>query len=170
MKTKKIALCGLFTALALILFVVEAQIPLPVPVPGIKLGLANIITVTALYLLGRKEACIILLVRIFLGSLYAGFSALPYSLCGGICSMAAVLLVRRLLQKKQQWVTGVLGAVAHNLGQLAMAAVLTQTPSILIYLPVLVLAGLATGVLTGFCTQLATTRLEKIFQSKNTSV
>lgn len=158
-KAKKLAVSGLLTALALVIFVLEAQIPMPIPVPGVKLGLANIITVCAVYLLGKKEACGILLARIVLGSLFAGFSTLPYSLCGGLLSILAVLLVQRVLNDKQIWVTGVVGGIAHNLGQMAMAVLITQTPSILVYLPVLLIFGILTGIFTGLCTQLCVTRL-----------
>lgn len=167
MKTKKLAAAAVLTAFALVVFLIEAQIPMPVPVPGVKLGLANVITVTALYLLGWREACAILLVRIVLGSLYTGFSTLPYSLCGGIVSMAAVMLTRRLISEKQIWVTGVIGGMAHNLGQMAMAAIITATPSVLIYLPVLLIAGIFTGVLTGLCTQFSTARLGRFFSKQN---
>lgn len=163
MKTKKLAAAGVFTALALVIFLLEAQIPLPIPVPGVKLGLANVITVAAVFLLGRKEACGILIARILLSSLFAGFSTLPYSLCGGLLSMAAVLLVRRILKEKQLWVTGVLGGLAHNVGQMAMAVLITRTPSILIYLPVLLICGIFTGLLTGLCTQLCVSRLRGKF-------
>lgn len=163
MKTKKLAAAGVFTALALVIFLLEAQIPLPIPVPGVKLGLANVITVAAVFLLGRKEACGILMARIVLGSLFAGFSTLPYSLCGGLLSMAAVLLVRRILKEKQLWVTGVLGGLAHNVGQMAIAVLITRTPSILIYLPVLLICGIFTGLLTGLCTQLCVSRLRGKF-------
>lgn len=163
MKTKKLAAAGVFTALALVIFLLEAQIPLPIPVPGVKLGLANVITVAAVFLLGRKEACGILIARIVLGSLFAGFSTLPYSLCGGLLSMAAVLLVRRILKEKQLWVTGVLGGLAHNVGQMAVAVLITRTPSILIYLPVLLICGIFTGLLTGLCTQLCVSRLRGKF-------
>lgn len=163
MKTKKLAAAGLFTAFALAIFVLEAQIPLPIPVPGVKLGLANIITVAAVFLLGKKEACGILFARILLGSLFAGFSTLPYSLCGGLCAIASVLLIRRIITDKQIWVTCVVSGLVHNLGQMAMAVLITRTPSILIYLPVLIICGIVTGVLTGLCTQLCVLRLREKF-------
>lgn len=164
MKTKKLAFSGLLTALALVIFIVEAQIPMPIP--GVKLGLANVITVSAVFLLGGKEACLILLARILLGSLFAGASTLPYSLCGGLCSIVTVLLARRIVREKQMWVLCVLGGIAHNLGQMAMAVFITRTPSILIYLPVLLISGIVTGTFTGLCTQLCVPRLRGKFHMK----
>lgn len=164
MKTKKLAASGLLTALALVIFIVEAQIPMPIP--GVKLGLANIITVSAVFLLGGKDACAILLARILLGSLFSGASTLPYSLCGGIVSIVTVLLVRRIVRNRQIWVICVLAGITHNLGQMAMAALITQTPSILIYLPVLILSGIVTGVFTGLCTQLCVLRLRGKFHNE----
>lgn len=154
MSARKLARMGLLTAVALTIFMVEAQIPAPVPLPGIKLGLSNIITVFAVFALGPGEAAGILFARIFLGSAFAGnFSAILYSGAGGLCAIAVTIGLRKILTHKQLWVAGILGAIAHSLGQMAAAMVLTGTPSLLIYLPVMVICSVITGLFTGLCAQ-----------------
>lgn len=162
MKTKKLTTMALLTALALILFTVEAQIPPPVPIPGVKLGLANIITVYAMFALGPKEALCILLARVFLGSVFSGqMSTLFYSLSGGLLCYCAMLLLRKILTEQQIWVCSVIGAVFHNIGQMGMALMIFQSPSVLIYLPLLMLSGIVTGLFTGLCAQFLLRRLRK---------
>ena len=162
MKTKKLTTMALLTALALILFTVEAQIPPPVPIPGVKLGLANIITVYAMFALGPKEALCILLARVFLGSVFSGqMSTLFYSLSGGLLCYCAMLLLRKLLTEQQIWVCSVIGAVFHNIGQMGMALMIFQSPSVLIYLPLLMLSGIVAGLFTGLCAQFLLRRLRK---------
>ena len=162
MKTKKLTTMALLTALALILFTVEAQIPPPVPIPGVKLGLANIITVYAMFALGPKEALCILLARVFLGSVFSGqMSTLFYSLSGGLLCYCAMLLLRKILTEQQIWVCSVIGAVFHNIGQMGMALMIFQSPSVLIYLPLLMLSGIVAGLFTGLCAQFLLRRLRK---------
>ena len=154
MKTRKITQMPLLTAIALPTFMVEAQIPALVPVPGVKLGLSNIITVFAVFAMGPKEAAAILFVRIFLGAVFAGnFSTLFYSAAGGALAIGGTILRRKLLTKKQLWVAGVLGAVAHSIGQMAMAIAITQTVGLVSYLPVMIVCSIITGLFTGFCAQ-----------------
>lgn len=158
--TKRITKAALLTALALILFAVEAQIPAPVPIPGVKLGLANIITVYAIFALGPWDALAILLVRIFLGSVFTGaMSAMLYSLAGGLLCWLTMLLARRIVTEKQIWVCSVFGAMAHNLGQILMAIAILRTAAVLVYLPALLLSGILTGLFTGVCAQLVYKRL-----------
>lgn len=152
MKTKRLTTMALLTAIALTIFMVEAQIPPIVPIPGVKLGLANIVTVFAVFALGPAEAALILFARIFLGSIFAGnFSSILFSAAGGTCAIGVTILLRRVLTGKQLWVAGSLGAVAHSVGQIAVAVFWTGTSSVLIYLPVLA----AISIVTGFCTGLA---------------
>jgi len=152
---------ALLTAAALILFTVEAQIPAPVPIPGIKLGLANIITVYAMFALGPVDTLCILLVRVFLGSVFSGaMVTLLYSLAGGLLCYLIMLLLRRLLTQRQIWVCGVIGAVFHNLGQTFVAIALFRSLSVAVYLPVLMLSGMITGLFTGLCAQLLIRRLD----------
>ncbi|MDY4583381.1 MAG: Gx transporter family protein [Candidatus Faecousia sp.] len=159
MKTRKLTLLALLSAIALTIFMVEAQLPALVPVPGIKLGLANIVTVFTVFALGPGEGAAVLAVRIFLGAVFAGnFSTIFYSAAGGLCAIGVTILLRRILTKKQLWVAGCLGAVAHSLGQMAMAIALTGTPSLAVYLPVMIAASIVTGAFTGLCAQLLVNR------------
>jgi heptaprenyl diphosphate synthase len=145
---------ALLTAVALILFTVEAQIPPPVPIPGVKLGLANIITVYAMFALGAADALGILLARVLLGSMFSGaMMTLFYSLSGGLLCWLLMLSLRRVLTKQQIWVCGVLGAVAHNVGQTLAAIAVFQTLAVAAYFPLLVLSGIIAGLFTGLCAQ-----------------
>ncbi len=165
MGIKRLARDAVLTAAALTIFIVELQLPELVPIPGVKLGLANIVTVTALFTLGAPDALAILLCRILLGSLFAGnLMALLYSLSGGLLSFAVLLLMRKLLTKKQLWVASVFAAMAHNLGQIAAAILVTSTPSLLVYLPVLTVSGIVTGLFTGLTAQYAVGRLKNVLK------
>lgn len=159
--TKRLTRMALLTAAALILFVVEAQLPAPIPVPGVKLGLANIVTVYAMFRLGPKDTLLILLCRVVLGSIFAGqFMTLFYSLAGGLLCWLVMLALRRIVTERQIWACSVMGAIAHNAGQIGVAVAVTQTPGLLIYFPVLLLSGIAAGTLTGVCAQLVYLRLK----------
>ena len=149
-KTKKLALMAALTAIALTIFVAEAQIPPVVPIPGAKLGLANIVTLVAIVLMGRREAGEILLMRILLGSMFTGsVSAMMFSIAGGVLAWAIMCLTVRFFGEKQLWIVSVLAALGHNAGQLAVAVWVTGTVSILTYAPVLVAARVITGAFTG---------------------
>ena len=159
MKTRKLTLLALLTAIALTIVMVEAQIPAIVPIPGIKLGLANIVTVFTVFALGPKEAVLVLAARIFLGAVFAGnFSTIFYSAAGGTLAIAVTIGLRKCLTKKQLWVAGALGAVAHSIGQMAMAVLLTSTPGLLAYLPVMIAVSIVTGTFTGLCAQFLVNR------------
>ena len=159
MKTKKLTLMALLTAIALTIFMIEAQIPPVVPLPGVKLGLANIITVFAVFTLGPREAASILFCRIFLGAVFAGnFSTIFYSAAGGTLAILATILLRKVLTNKQLWVAGAIGAVAHSVGQVGMAILITGTPGIIVYLPPLICISIATGCFTGLCAQFLVNR------------
>lgn len=159
MKTKKLTVMALLTAVALTIFMVEAQIPPLVPLPGVKLGLSNIVTVFAVFALGPGEAAGILFCRIFLGAVFSGnFSAIFYSAGGGFCAILVTILLRKLLSSRQLWVAGALGAVAHSIGQMAVAVVMTGTPSILLYLPAMAAISIVTGLFTGLCAQVLVNR------------
>ena len=153
MRVKRLTRCALLTAIALAIFVLEAQIPIPFPVPGMKLGLSNIITLFALFSFGWKDALAIVVIRILLGNLASG-QVMAYSLGGGLLSFAGMALLCRILTAKQVWAAGAAGGLLHNLGQMAVALAVTRTPGLLIWLPVLLLCGLVTGLFTGLCAQL----------------
>ena len=159
MKTRKMVVLSLLSAIALTIFMVEAQIPALVPIPGIKIGLSNIVTVFVVFAIGPWEGMGVLFVRIFLGAIFAGnFSSILYSAAGGLCAIAITMLLRRLLTRKQLWIAGCLGAVAHSVGQMAMAIFVTGTPSIAVYLPVMVACSIVTGIFTGLCAQFLVNR------------
>ena len=159
LKTKKLTLLALLSAIALTIFMVEAQIPAIVPIPGVKLGLANIVTVFTVFAIGAKEGAAVLFVRIFLGAVFAGnFSTIFYSAAGGFCAIVATILLKKVLTDRQLWVAGCLGAIAHSLGQMAMAIALTGTPTLAIYLPVMIAISIVTGIFTGLCAQFLVNR------------
>lgn len=159
MKTKKLTLLSMLTAIALTIFMVEAQIPALTPIPGIKMGLANIVTVFTVFAIGSKEAAAVLFARIFLGAVFAGnFSTIFYSAAGGIAAIAVTIGLKKILTKKQLWVAGALGAIAHSIGQMAMAIAITQTLGLMAYLPVMILSSIITGTFTGLCAQLLVNR------------
>ena len=158
-KTKKLTLLACLSAIALTIFMIEAQIPPVVPLPGVKLGLANIVTVFAVFALGPGEAASILFCRVFLGAVFAGnFSSIFYSAAGGMLAILVTILLRKVLTHKQLWVAGSLGAVAHSVGQVAMSIIITGTPGIIVYLPPLVAISIVTGLFTGLCAQFLVNR------------
>lgn len=157
---RKLTRCALLSGIALTIFVLEAQIPAFLPIPGFKLGLSNVVTLYALCALGGKEAAAIVFVRILLGNLVTGqVMALLYAFAGGILSFLTMAFALRALPKNQIWVAGILGGIAHNIGQMAVAVALTETPALLYYLPVLLLCALLTGAFTGLTAQLLCKRL-----------
>ncbi len=165
MNHKKLTLMALLTAIALTIFMVEAQIPAIVPIPGVKLGLANIVTVFAVFAMGSKEGLAILLCRVFLGAIFSGnFSTVFYSGAGGICAILTTIGLKYVITPKQLWVAGALGAIAHSIGQMIVAVALTGTPSLLIYLPVMVAISILTGLFTGLCTQILLNRGDKLWK------
>ena len=166
MKTRKLTYMALLTAIALTIFMVEAQIPALVPVPGVKLGLSNIVTVFAVFAMGSGEAAAILFVRIFLGAVFAGnFSTIFYSAAGGALAIGVTILLRRILTNKQLWVAGVLGAIAHSIGQMAMAIAITQTVGLVVYLPMMIICSIITGLFTGLCAQFLLDRGKDIWKT-----
>lgn len=166
MAGKRMTRMALLCAIALTIFMLEAQIPPIVPLPGVRLGLANIVTVFAVFVLSPGEAGGILAGRIFLGSVFAGnFSMIFYSAAGGLLAILMTILLRKILTRKQIWVAGCLGAAAHAVGQMAMAVLLTGTPSILLYLPALLLCSLIAGLFTGLCAQVLINRGKKLWNS-----
>ena len=154
MKPRKLVLLALLTAIALTIFLVEAQLPPLLPVPGIKLGLANIVTVFTVFLLGAREGILVLAARIFLGAVFAGnFSTILYSAAGGALAIALTIALKPLLRENQLWVAGCAGAVAHSIGQMAVAVWVSGTPGLLVYLPILIAVSIVTGLFTGLCAQ-----------------
>lgn len=161
MNVKKLTLLALLTALALIIFVVELRIPPVAPIPGLKLGLANIITVFAVYRFSALECALVLLSRILLGSFFAGsMLTMVYSLSGGVLCLLGMLLLRRIIDRHHMWVCSILGAVLHNIGQTAAAVVMMQSRAVIAYLPFLLCSGCVAGLFTGICAQNVINRLD----------
>ena len=154
MKPRRIAELGVLTGLALILFVIELRLPELTPVPGVKLGLANIVTVFCVFRYKPQETALVVLCRILLGAVFAANpSALLYSAAGAALCLTGMLAVRHILSEKQIWLASVLGAVLHNIGQIAAAVLLMQTTAIIGYLPVLLFSGCIAGFVTGMAAQ-----------------
>ncbi|MEG2000468.1 MAG: Gx transporter family protein [Evtepia sp.] len=156
----------MLSAVAMIVFVIEAQVPVPIPIPGVKLGLANVITLFALRIFGRRAAGMVLLVRIVLGNLVIGqLMAMLYSLAGGVLCWLVMSLLTKFMSQNQIWILSIFGSIAHNVGQLAVAVWITGTPSILVYAPVLLLIGMVTGFFTGKCAQYVIIRMQRLRSS-----
>lgn len=152
MTVRKITLTAMLTGIALIIFIIEAQIPLPVKIPGIKLGLSNIITLVAMVLLGKKEAFSVLIMRIVIGSIFSGgISSLIYSLSGGLCCFAVMCAALKIFGNELIWAVSACGAMAHNFAQLAAANVIMGNLAVFAYMPYLAVSGIVTGIFTGLC-------------------
>ena len=162
MHGRKVAIFGVFTALALIFSYVELLIPINFGIPGAKLGLANLMTVLVLYKMGIKEALALSVTRIILsGFMFGNLFGILYSLSGGLLSF----LVMVLLKKSDRFsVAGVSigGGTAHNIGQLLVAMVVVQTYQVEYYLPVLLVAGEVTGLLIGLVAKEVLKRIQGI--------
>ncbi|MBE6970759.1 MAG: Gx transporter family protein [Ruminococcaceae bacterium] len=154
----------MLTALALGLSTMENMFPVTavIPLPGVKLGLANIVTVFALYRLGSKQALSILIARCLLGSLFAGnFSALLYSLLGGIVAMLVMIGLKHL-QRLSIFGVSIGGAAGHNIGQIAAACITLGNTAVLGYLPILLGVSLITGTITGLVSSLMFRAMQNI--------
>ena len=163
MNVRKITRCALFASVALIIFIVESYIPPVIPVPGFKLGLANVVTLASVYILGRKEAFWILTVRIILGNMFSGqLMSMMYSFCGGYLCFGITALLKNRFGGSTIWALGVAGAISHTLGQTACAYFFFDSEAIFYYGAVLCLAAVITGIFTGLCAQFLT----KYFKEK----
>jgi heptaprenyl diphosphate synthase len=150
-KTKHLTLCAILIALALALSYTERFIPLQmlIPLPGVKLGLANIVTLIALYLMGAKSAFAVLIPRCIFGAVFGGgITGLLFSLAGGILAMLTMILAKKISLFSIYGIS-ILGAAAHNVGQILAAMVLMNSRYIGAYLSYLLLVALFTGVATG---------------------
>ena len=144
----RVAYFGVFTALALIFSYIETLVPISFGIPGVKLGLANLIIVIALYKIPLREVYVLSIVRVLLsGVLFGNYFSIAYSLAGGLLS----LTVMALLKKAGFSVIGIsiAGGVCHNIGQLVVAMIVVETFAMSYYMPVLLVAGLITGFLIG---------------------
>lgn len=154
MKAKKIARLALLTAVALIIFIIELQIPNLIPIPGVKLGLANIVTVYAVYKYSAKETLAIVLARVVLGAVFGGnISAIIYSMAGALLCLSGMLLIKRIIPVKYIWLSSILGAILHNTGQIIVAVIIMRSFAVISIYPFLLTAGCIAGAFTGLCAQ-----------------
>ena len=152
---QRVALSGLLTSLMLVLGLIERQFPITAAIPGVKLGLANSVLLYSLYMLGTRQSIVLMLLKALMSWLiYMNMNAMFYSLAGGVLSLLAMALMKRVAGVSIIGVSA-LGAVCFNVGQILMAVWMLHTPHLLVtYLPVLMLSGVVTGVLTGMIARL----------------
>ncbi len=152
MKTEKLTRLALLTAFASVIFIVELQLPDLIPITGVKAGLANIITVYALYKYKWQDAVLITLARIIIGTIWGGnLSAIIYSLSGAFLALFGMTMLKRIIPQKHIWLCSTVGGILHNTGQTAAAVIVTGTFTVLSYLPLLICSGCIAGAFTGLC-------------------
>lgn len=161
MKIKKLCLLGLFTALGLVLSILEQQLPgLPMLPPGVKLGLSNIAVMYTLFFLGAPEAVVLAVLKALFVMLTRGLMAGSLSLAGGLLS---VLVMAILMKTTASYVVvSACGGIAHNLGQLAVVTLWLGTSFFSFYVPVLIVSGLVAGTLTGLVLKALLPALERL--------
>lgn len=161
MKSKLIASYGLFIALAFIFSYIESLVPIPFPVPGIKLGLANLVVIIAIYGIGAKEAFVLSMIRILLvGFTFRDPSTLIFSFAGGILSWLSMLVFIKIKLFSMVGVS-IIGGIAHNIGQIIVAILYVNNTSLIYYLPLLMISGVVSGTLIGILGAIIIKRLNK---------
>ncbi len=168
MRIKRLTQLSMLTAMALIIFIIELRIPNIIPVPGVKLGLANIITVYAVYRFTAGETAMLVLVRIFLGAVFSGnLSALIYSASGAALCLCGMLIICRIISNRYIWLSSVFGAILHNTGQICAAIMVMGSFSVIAYYPILLVSGSIAGLFTGFSAQLILKRKDLCFNGQS---
>ena len=163
--SKKVAMAGMFTALAMIFSYVEVLIPINLGIPGMKLGLANLVVVVTLYTMGVPMAFAVSMIRIMLVSMtFGSFSAMLYSMAGGILSFFGMALLKKVPNFSVIGVS-LLGGVLHNTGQLLVAMAVVENINLIAYLPPLMIAGMVTGILIGIVSAQVIPRIKKVLHS-----
>lgn len=149
--TNRLVLLSMLTAMALALHIVERLIPIPIAMPGVKLGLANVVTLLAILLLGWRDALVVVTLRCLLGSIYGGnLITFLFSIGGGLLSTIIMALLWHKFSRHVSIISiSLMGAVGHNIGQLFMASLIIQDFRIYTYLPVLLVSGVITGYIVG---------------------
>lgn len=159
MSQKEVAYYGVFTALAAIASYIEAILPLSVGIPGVKLGLANIIIITVLYLFSARAALCISIIRILIvGFLFGNMSMILYSLCGGLLSFLVMYLAKKT-NKVSIIGVSVMGGIFHNIGQIIAAGFSIGFTSIIGYIPILIISGTVAGIIIGLVAKQIVLRL-----------
>ncbi|MPQ43000.1 Gx transporter family protein [Clostridium tarantellae] len=170
-KTNKIVYISLLVAQALVLYIFESFIPVPFIAPGAKLGLANIIIVIALYTLNNySEVFLVLFLRLLLATIFGGnISSFLFSLFGGIFSFSAMIIVKKLWNNKVSIIgISATGAVFHNIGQLCIASFLVKNIGVMLYLPILTILAIGTGIFVGITANFCVNHLKKLPYFKET--
>lgn len=162
-KSKRLVLLALMVAQAMILSIVETWIPVSAVIPGVKLGLANIITLIVIIYFGLKDALAVVTVRCILTSMFAGgISLLPFSLTGGVLSTLVMYLLYKKFYKNFSLIgISVGGSTMHNTGQILAASVVMRDLSVFGYLPVLMVSGIIMGCFTGLCVHYMSAALKR---------
>jgi heptaprenyl diphosphate synthase len=163
--TRRMTFIALLVAQALVLHIFERMIPVPFISPGAKLGLANIITLISLYILGFRDTLLIVVLRVVMGTLLGGsLSSFLYSISGGLLSLFSMFGTMKLGEENVSEIgISIVGAVFHNIGQILVAAMIVHNIKIVSYLPILMVAGLGTGVFIGITVRYLKTYVKKIF-------
>lgn len=164
---RRMTVLALLTTIALAIYYAESLLPPPVPIPGIKLGLANIITLLILRNASFRDAFLVLLMRILISSLLFGQAmSLFYSLSGGILCLLVMYLINKLLQGHFLFLTSIFGAIFHQLGQLTAACMITSSMAAVSYLPFFIISGTVTGLFTGLCALFSQKYVQKLFRGQ----
>ncbi|MGN0312588.1 MAG: Gx transporter family protein [Lachnospiraceae bacterium] len=163
-KATRVAYTGMLVALAFVLSYVEALIPISLGVPGVKMGLANLVVMVALYTLGAGQAFVLSMVRIVLvGFTFGSMASMMYSLAGGLLSFVVMAIAKRLDLFSQKGVS-ILGGVFHNIGQILMAMAVVENGKLIYYLPVLLISGVLAGIAIGIVASMITKRVQKAWK------
>lgn len=164
-KTNRIVYIGLLVAQALVLHLFERMIPVPFIAPGARLGLANLITVIAIYTLdSKKDAFLVLFLRLTLSTMFGGnLSSFMYSAAGGILSFLAMVFVKEVFKDKVSIIgVSASGAIFHNVGQLLIASSIVKNIGVMLYLPILSAMGIGTGIFIGITANYVVVHLKKL--------
>jgi len=164
-QAQRIATCGMLLALMLVLGFVESQLPVAAGIPGIKLGLSNGVLIFAVYMLGVPTSFLLMGLKVLLsGFLFGSPSAMMYAFAGGVLSLTVMCLLSRM-KGLSPVVVSMVGGLSHNVGQVALAMIILNTPKLLYYMAILMIVGLVTGMATG----LAANGIIRRFQKENKS-
>ena len=150
MQTRRLTRLAMLAVIALTIFIIELRIPNPFPIPGVKLGLANIVTLYVISNHTNKDAFFVLIMRIVLAALLVGQGvSFLYSLIGGIFCFIVMVFVHKLVGGRYLYLTSIMGAIAHNIGQIGVAFFIIKLSGVLMYTPYLIISGIVTGLFTG---------------------
>ncbi len=163
-KTRMLVFISVLVAQGMILSFIESMLPIPFIAPGAKLGLANIITLSAIYLLTFKQASAVVLLRVLLtATTFGSLSSFLYSFAGGVLSLLVMAAILKVFKGEISLIgVSIAGSVAHNLGQLFVAAIIIHNVLILTYLPILLIVAIPTGIFVGIVAKILIKYLERV--------